>query len=536
MPGFSRKPPIGARCLAARLEKDGVRVWLDANELTLGDSLRRTIDHGLAQSRYGLVILSPAFFSKAWPQNELNGLFALESARSKVILPVWHQVDSDFIARYSPLLADRLGISTSRGLDVVCEAVLKAIHEGVEDFDASPPAKPSSHRKIIFLAAALFLLMIAVGTIWAVIHGRSGDRFRTLKSAAAQSEASMFFRDRALAAGYTSSEILESWFGDFLFEHWISPEVIPNLLTRESLTQERGDLAIGIWNDSTAESSVWRISTGLTRPGVRPALTSIATAMKAPSIEPRTSPYRENAAGLSVASWSVVIGTYANSFPKAAGWICSNFAPQAPPFIDPRPRSDELEQLSVQPSPLCPPIKFLAVRRPGNESPAGRFRASLNLPAIDANNAPAETIYVSVARDNDPHPLPIRVSLLWLRSGQQSLTAQDLYLLNEKLRPIYGWGSYSHIDETQRSQLNEYADILIRAHVTHIIIEGHSDRVDAKMNLDLSRRRAEAVAEYLSFRGIRRESMEVIGFGGERALDANPQFGYNRRVVIRVLK
>jgi len=100
----------------------------------------------------------------------------------------------------------------------------------------------------------------------------------------------------------------------------------------------------------------------------------------------------------------------------------------------------------------------------------------------------------------------------------------------------HGSGSYSHIDETQRNQPNEYADILIRAHVTHIIIEGHSDRVDAKMNLDLSRRRAEAVAEYLSFRGIRRESMEVIGFGGERALDANPQFGYNRRVVIRVLK
>ena len=114
---------------------------------------------------------------------------------------------------------------------------------------------------------------------------------------------------------------------------------------------------------------------------------------------------------------------------------------------------------------------------------------------------------------------------------------RGLYLLNEKLRPIYGWESNSlHLHENQRNQLNEYAGMLMRAHVMHIIIEGHSDRVDAMVNLPLSRRRAETVAEYLSFRGIRRESMEVIGFGEERALDANPQPGYNRRVVIRVLK
>ena len=54
-----------ARPLAAHLQKLGLRVWLDEFELTLGDSLRRKIDHGLSKSKYGLVILSPAFFSKS---------------------------------------------------------------------------------------------------------------------------------------------------------------------------------------------------------------------------------------------------------------------------------------------------------------------------------------------------------------------------------------------------------------------------------------------------------------------------------------
>jgi len=91
-----------ARPLAQQITQLGVRVWLDENELELGDSLRETIDHGLANSRFGIVILSPAFFSKNWPQQELNGLTARETAEGKVILPVWYNVDEAYVHRFSP--------------------------------------------------------------------------------------------------------------------------------------------------------------------------------------------------------------------------------------------------------------------------------------------------------------------------------------------------------------------------------------------------------------------------------------------------
>jgi TIR domain len=63
-----------ARPLAEALVNAGLKVWYEAFSLKLGDSLRQSIDRGLAQSRYGVVILSPNFFEKQWPQRELNGL------------------------------------------------------------------------------------------------------------------------------------------------------------------------------------------------------------------------------------------------------------------------------------------------------------------------------------------------------------------------------------------------------------------------------------------------------------------------------
>jgi TIR domain-containing protein len=57
-----------ARPLAAALRRAGARVWLDEQELTIGDSLSEKIDEGLAHSQFGVVILSPAFFAKHWPR------------------------------------------------------------------------------------------------------------------------------------------------------------------------------------------------------------------------------------------------------------------------------------------------------------------------------------------------------------------------------------------------------------------------------------------------------------------------------------
>lgn len=113
--------------LAEELTRLGVRVWYDKFTLKVGDSLREKIDYGLRYSRFGVVVLSPYFFSKDWPKKELDGLVALEVDGRKVILPVWHNVSRDDVASYSPILAGRLAVSTSTGLANVVNEIRRAI-------------------------------------------------------------------------------------------------------------------------------------------------------------------------------------------------------------------------------------------------------------------------------------------------------------------------------------------------------------------------------------------------------------------------
>jgi len=103
-----------ARPLAEALRELGYSIWYDEFALKVGDSLRQEIDQGLAQSRFGVVVLSPSFFAKKWPQNELDGLVAKEiTVGGKVILPIWHKVSKDEVMRYSPTLAGKFGLSTA---------------------------------------------------------------------------------------------------------------------------------------------------------------------------------------------------------------------------------------------------------------------------------------------------------------------------------------------------------------------------------------------------------------------------------------
>jgi hypothetical protein len=87
------------RPLAEALRERGLRVWFDEFEVRLGDSLRRKIDAGLARSRFGVVVLSPAFLRKNWTQYELDGHVSREMNGEQIILPIWHELQGRTAAR-----------------------------------------------------------------------------------------------------------------------------------------------------------------------------------------------------------------------------------------------------------------------------------------------------------------------------------------------------------------------------------------------------------------------------------------------------
>ena len=123
----SEDKKVFVRDLASALVSAGLRVWYDEFTLKIGDSLRRSIDRGLAHSRYGIVVVSPDFLRKEWPQKELDGLAALEVNGRKVILPVWHEINAEDVRKHSPTLADRVATSSEKGLNQVVADLLDAM-------------------------------------------------------------------------------------------------------------------------------------------------------------------------------------------------------------------------------------------------------------------------------------------------------------------------------------------------------------------------------------------------------------------------
>jgi TIR domain len=109
--------------LAMELRGRGAKIWYDRWVLQIGDSLRRKIDEGLSKSRYGIVVLSPDFFRKEWPQHELDGLVQREIDGKKVILPIWHNVTRVDVIGFSVTLADKLAGSTDMGMSKLADEI-----------------------------------------------------------------------------------------------------------------------------------------------------------------------------------------------------------------------------------------------------------------------------------------------------------------------------------------------------------------------------------------------------------------------------
>lgn len=117
------------RGLAAALQENNVAVWYDEFTLTVGSSLRRSIDHGLSKSRFGIVVLSKAFIGKKWPEWELDGLVQRQNnSFDPVILPIWLGLSYDEVLDFSPPLADKFAIQAEKGLEYVINKLLKVIN------------------------------------------------------------------------------------------------------------------------------------------------------------------------------------------------------------------------------------------------------------------------------------------------------------------------------------------------------------------------------------------------------------------------
>lgn len=93
------------------LESNGVKVWFSEKDVMLGAPLMREIDRGLAKSRIGIVLVTPALLSRLKSEGiadkELSALLARDQ-----LIPIVHGTTYEELRDVSPLLASRSGLST----------------------------------------------------------------------------------------------------------------------------------------------------------------------------------------------------------------------------------------------------------------------------------------------------------------------------------------------------------------------------------------------------------------------------------------
>jgi hypothetical protein len=116
------------RPLARKLINQNVSVWYDEFTLLPGDSLCKSIDIGLSQSRYGIVIISKAFFDKKWTNWEIDGLVQRQLFQNeKVIIPIWLDVSLEDVVEYSLPLSNIIAIIANKGMQHVIDQLMKVL-------------------------------------------------------------------------------------------------------------------------------------------------------------------------------------------------------------------------------------------------------------------------------------------------------------------------------------------------------------------------------------------------------------------------
>ncbi len=128
-----------AKPLAELLTSLEVSVWYDQFDLKIGDSLRRKVEEGLAKCKFGIVILSPSFFKKHYPNIELDGLAQKEIEGEKVILPIWVNVDEKQVRQFSLPLADRIAAQWDDGIVPVAMKLLEVIRPDIIELYRNKP-------------------------------------------------------------------------------------------------------------------------------------------------------------------------------------------------------------------------------------------------------------------------------------------------------------------------------------------------------------------------------------------------------------
>jgi TIR domain len=116
-----------AKKLSDLLVQTGVKVWFSEKDLPLGIPMMRAIDKGLANSKIGLVLVTPALL-KRLPKESVSDKELSVLLNGNMLVPIVHETTYNDLRNVSPMLASRSGLDTAEdSIEIVAKKIAELV-------------------------------------------------------------------------------------------------------------------------------------------------------------------------------------------------------------------------------------------------------------------------------------------------------------------------------------------------------------------------------------------------------------------------
>lgn len=123
--------------LYTQLQIHNLNPWIDKKDIKYSSSLFHSINRGLAESLYAVVIISPSFIASDWTNKELEAIHNrhVEKKISHLFL-VYHQIERDSVVDIYPLLCDNFAFDSMDGVEYIAQKIQSSIKtkQEIRDF------------------------------------------------------------------------------------------------------------------------------------------------------------------------------------------------------------------------------------------------------------------------------------------------------------------------------------------------------------------------------------------------------------------
>lgn len=121
--------------ISNELIKNGYDVWLDLSNLNSGELVTTGINRGIKDSDYAIVIVSPSYLKKGFPNIEFASFLLKKKLYNNTIIPIWHDIDLEQVRIEEPLLSCFVGIESKIGISNIIKNILHKETISINDDD-----------------------------------------------------------------------------------------------------------------------------------------------------------------------------------------------------------------------------------------------------------------------------------------------------------------------------------------------------------------------------------------------------------------